>query len=207
MTDTPFTPQELGQAFFNAQQRGDYGVMQEALESGAGPATARDVLTGRNILFAAIDRMDVVLTDSREFSSLSARLVQYIVDGANPNARDHAGVSPLNYALQKQNYMAASLLLGAGAAADEKFPDGGDTPLHVAVRLANDGHGTRLFSVLLAMGADPALPNDAGQSAFDIAAGDARTFLAATEKVQQSLAAHRDAHLQALRAGAKKLKL
>ncbi len=57
-------------------------------------------------------------------------------------------------------------LLAAGANANTREPDSGDTPLHVAARHGQRAHVTRL----LMAGADPARPNRAGQLPIDVAA-------------------------------------
>lgn len=215
MTDTPFTPQQLNQALFNALKSGDYAVMQEALESGAAVGAARDRETNRNLLFAIIDRMADIGHDNAEFPRLTAMFMNYITQGVDPHARDNAGVSVLNHALQRENYLVPGLLVAAGVNVNEKFPQkNGDTPLHVAVELAIAGKGYRLLDLLLNANADPTAANDNGISAFDIVrrasgqyAPDVMVKITAAPQLQGIFAAERQANHEKLRAQAKRFKL
>lgn len=215
MTDTPFTPQQLNQALFNALKSGDYAVMQEALESGATIAAARDRETNRNLLFAIIDRMADISHDHSEFPRLTAMFVNYMTQGLDPNARDNAGVSVLNHALQRENYLVPSMLVAAGVNVNENFPQkNGDTPLHIAVELAIAGKGGRLLDTMLNANADPTAANDNGVSAFDIVrnadtehAPHVMAKISAAPQLQVIFAAERQANQEKLRAQAKRFKL
>lgn len=212
MTDTPFSPSELDQALYNAISRGQYDVMNEALQSGA-TLGAKDAATGRGLLFAIIDRMADIPDNSDEFGQLTVMFLNYIGHaGLDPNAKDKGGISPLNYTIRRGNFLIADVLIATGADVDEKLPDGGNTPLHVAVTLAAEGKGIRLLNTLLGMSADPTLRNDAGVSAFDLVARrddvpEIRAALSSTHQVQAFLAAERAVQQDNLRGGSKRFKL
>jgi len=157
----------LDQTLYNAIRAGDRDMAKVALDNGA-TMRARDAQTGRTVLFAIIDRMAEISDDSDEFGALTMMFLNAVTYGIDPNLRDNNGISPLNYTLQKGNYLVPDLLLATGGEPDEKFPQGGDTPLHVAVRLALEGKGIRLLNTLLTVEADPTVKNDAGVSAYDL---------------------------------------
>lgn len=212
MTDTPFTADELNRALLRAVHDGDILVFQEALDSGAN-ADWRDPVTERSLFFTAIDRLD---SDNGVAPRDGAHLIimmGLVTRGADLNARDSNGISPLNYALQKENITAATILLASKANPDEHFPPNGDTPLHLAVRLALAGQGVRLLDNLLLMKADPTLKNNAGVSALDLlgqfAAGPddlamVRDKLAHSPHAMGAMAEHRDAQQDHLRRQAKR---
>ena len=212
MTDTPFTPDELNRALLRAVQDGDIVVFNEALESGAN-ARLRDPATGRSLFFTAIDHLDDGTgTPPRDGAHLII-MMGLINHGADVNARDNNGISPLNYTLQKENILAATILLASKANPDEHFPPNGDTPLHLAVRLALAGQGVRLLDNLLLMKADPTVKNNAGVSALDLlgqfAAGPddlaaVRDKLAHSPHAMDAMAEHRDVQQEQLRQQARR---
>ena len=162
-----------------------------------------------------IDRMADIAHDSPEFLRLTAMFMNYITQGVDAHARDNAGVSVLNHALQRENYLVPGMLVAAGVNVNEKFPQkNGDTPLHVAVELAVAGKGVRLLDLLLNAKADPTAVNDNGVSAFDIVrraetenAADVMAKISAAPQLQEIFAAERAAHQQKLRPQAKRFKL
>jgi ankyrin repeat protein len=87
-----------------------------------------------------------------------------ITGGADVNAQDLAGETPLYFALATSNSNTLAILLQRGAnvaLTDTK----GDGPLYYAVIANNTG----AVSMLLKYGADPALRNKAGKSPLDYA--------------------------------------
>lgn len=212
MTDTPFTPHDLNNAMLRAAQGGDLLVFEEALDSGA-HADYCDPATGRSLYFTMIDQLD---NDSGVAPRDGVHLIMImslVNRGVDVNLRDNDGVSPLNYALQKENITAATILLASKANPDEHFPPNGDTPLHLAVRLALAGQGVRLLDNLLLMKADPTVKNNAGVSALDLlgqfAAGPddlavVRDKLAHSPHAMGAMAEHRDAQQDYLRQQAKR---
>jgi len=84
--------------------------------------------------------------------------------GANPDARDARGITPLGTAVGFNRSEVVDALLAGGAAVDGT--DGkGNTPLHYAA-----GYGrVDLVKALLAAGADPSAVNEAGQTPADAA--------------------------------------
>ena len=57
-----------------------------------------------------------------------------IKKGANVNAKDHYGMTPLFYAIDSKNYLAAQFLLQHGANVNEK-DNQGITPLHLSAKM------------------------------------------------------------------------
>ncbi len=212
MTDTPFSPEELNNALRRAAAAGDILVFHEALESGASASTL-DPATGRNLFYTLIDRLDATRDNPPSGGTYLAMIMGLVTQGTDVNFRDKDGISPLHYALQKEDFTAATILLASKADANEHFPPNGDTPLHLAVRLALAGQGVRLLDNLLLMKADPTVKNNAGVSALDMlgqfAAGPddlaaVRDKLAHSPHAMGALAEHRDAQQDYLRQQAKR---
>ena len=76
-----------------------------------------------------------------------------------PNSADEAGGTPLHFACQEWSVSGARRLIAFGAKVDPA-DDHGNTPLWRAV-FASRGRGD-LIGVLLAAGANPDAPNEAG---------------------------------------------
>jgi uncharacterized protein len=84
-------------------------------------------------------------------------------EGADPNAQDDDGFSPLHFAAQESLPDAARLLLDAGA--NPNIEDSfGNTPL---ARAAHTERGIQVIKLLLAAGADPFKRNKHGSCAAD----------------------------------------
>jgi len=214
VTDTPFSPAELDAAMVRAAKDGDIVVFVEALDSGAN-ANALDPDTGRNLFYTLLDIVETEGAAPKR-GNYYAMLMGLTTRGADVNFRDKDGISPLHYALQRENYLVADVLIAMKADANEHFPPAGDTPLHIAVRLALAGQGVRLLDTLLAFKADPLLKNNAGVSSLDLlhefaAAPEdfaaVRDKLAATPHALGEIAATRAAQQDELRQTAKRFKL
>ncbi len=83
--------------------------------------------------------------------------------GADPNARNERGWTPLQYAAWKGNAAAINALLAGGADPNARDKDG-DTPLHYA---AWNGHAAAV-DTLLDGGADPGVQGKYGATPFDL---------------------------------------
>ena len=101
-----------------------------------------------------------------------AMITNLIDGGADPNARDDVGFTPLHFAAQNSLPEVAKLLLDAGADPNAK-DEYGNGPLF---RAANTDGGLEVVKKLLAAGADPFAENNFGISpaevAFDSTADD-----------------------------------
>lgn len=95
-------------------------------------------------------------------------LRRLLAQGADPDARDPGGATPLYLAAVQGEYRCAELLLAAGASPDtESRGWRGGLPLAAAAAKAN----LPLVELLLRHGADPRLRESGGGSAIDWAQG------------------------------------
>jgi ankyrin repeat protein len=96
---------------------------------------------------------------------------QAIADGADVNAKDFAGATPLHRAAQEGHNEIAELLIAKGADVNAKRSDGGWTPLHfVATK--------EIAELLIAAGADVNAKDDRGDTPLNWANRAVRTELA-----------------------------
>ena len=100
------------------------------------------------------------LVKAGNLSGLKAALAR----GADVNARDSRGLTPLMHAANRGYVLLAPLLLEAGAKVDLRAPDGA-TALFMA---AAHGHA-EFIALLMKAGADPAISGPKGRTAIDVA--------------------------------------
>ncbi|WP_296679723.1 ankyrin repeat domain-containing protein [Novosphingobium sp.] len=124
----------------------------------------RDVTTGETALHIVTQRRDLTW-------------MQYLIGkGANVNARDVKGQTPLVVASNFSFVEGVDLLVSHGAKVDETN-NAGETPLITAVHNRN----IALVRILLKAGANPARSDNSGRSAIDYAAIDGKTGTIYTE--------------------------
>ena len=93
---------------------------------------------------------------------------QALASGADPNAGDDAGYTPLHVAIQQKQVEVVKLLLESGA--DPNRPDKhGNVPLWTAVH--HWGHDDRIMLLLLHKDADPRIANNYGLSPLEVLLG------------------------------------
>jgi hypothetical protein len=212
-TGTPEEAESLLEAVLHAR----VGDVLKMLRGGLSAETP-DPESGRPMIFTVMDINNALDEDDPRCGAMAAIFVNFFAAGkANPDIRTAEGISPLNYALQLQNHFLATVLVSVKADVNERFPESGDTPLHAAVAQAMSGMGMRALNVLLAHGADAAVPNKAGICAYDLtekppegltgpAAArlkETRALLMETAPVQNLLSARTAARQEELRAKAK----
>ncbi|TAL39518.1 MAG: ankyrin repeat domain-containing protein [Alphaproteobacteria bacterium] len=173
-------------ALVKAVEKSDIVGLKEALDKGADP-NVRDPATGRNLLFTILDKVSTEDGRKQE-GSLWAQFFALQHAGADAGLADNAGVTPLHYGFEKRDAMLVSvMLLQEGLALNTPDPRTGETPLHLSLPLFLEGRediDKTPFEMLAAKGADPAVPDNAGLSALDIArASSAEKASAAVEKM------------------------
>ncbi|UGU29886.1 ankyrin repeat domain-containing protein [Mycolicibacterium smegmatis] len=86
-------------------------------------------------------------------------------EGADVNAADDQGMTPLHFAVQRDSVDVVRLLLDAGA--DANLPDfKGETPLYKAVRASLTPAKVEIIKLLREHGADPTIQTEKGSSAL-----------------------------------------
>ena len=148
-----------GYKFLEAVKKKDGTVVNEMLaEPGSTIVNTRDVTSGQSALHMVTLRRDLTW------------MTFLISKGANVNARDVQGVTPLVAASNIGFIEGIELLIEKGARVDEGN-SAGETPLISAVHRKDIG----LLRILLRAGADPDRADNSGRSARDYALLDGRS--------------------------------
>ena len=154
-----------GYKFLEAVKKKDGTVVNEMLaEPGSTIVNTRDVTSGQSALHMVTLRRDLTW------------MTFLISKGANVNARDVQGVTPLVAASNIGFIEGIELLIEKGARVDEGN-SAGETPLISAVHRKDIG----LLRILLRAGADPDRADNSGRSARDYALLDGRSSQLVTE--------------------------
>lgn len=142
-----------GYKFLEAVRKKEGEKVEAALQSGAGTIiNTRDVTSGETALHIVTARRDLTW-------------LQFLVaKGANVNARDGQGRTPLQVAITLGWRDGVGILLNRRANT-EVANDAGETPLISAVHR----HDVELTKLLLQAGADPDRADNSGRSARDYA--------------------------------------
>ncbi len=142
-----------GYKFLEAVKKKDGTVVNEILaDPGTTIVNTRDVISGQSALHMVTLRRDLTW------------MTFLISKGANVNARDVQGVTPLVAASNIGFIEGIELLIEKGARVDEGN-SAGETPLISAVHRRDIG----LMRILLRAGADPDRADNSGRSARDYA--------------------------------------
>jgi len=142
--------------FLDAVRKKDGEKVNEALQNPASQiVNTKDVSTGETALHIVTQRRDLLW-------------MQFLVGkGANVNARDNKGVTPLVVAANLNFLEGVDFLISVGARVDDPN-NTGETPLITAVH----GHNLAMVRALLKAGANPDRPDNSGRSARDYATLD-----------------------------------
>lgn len=142
--------------FLEAVRKKEGDKVTEALnEPGTQIVNTKDYTTGQTGLHIVVARRDLVW-------------VQFLIaKGANVNARDNRGVTPLVLACEMGFLEGVDELIKSGARVDEAN-NTGETPLISAVHRKD----LALVRMLIKAGASPDRPDNSGRSARDYAALD-----------------------------------
>jgi ankyrin repeat protein len=142
-----------GFKFLEAVRKKDGNKVEEAInEPGSTIVNTRDATTGQTALH--------IVTQRRDLTWMS-----YLIGkGANVDARDANGVTPLQLAVRLGFFDGVQLLVASHARLNETN-DTGETPLISAVHRRDAG----MMRILLKAGADPDRRDNSGRSARDYA--------------------------------------
>ncbi|MFT4027435.1 MAG: ankyrin repeat domain-containing protein [Novosphingobium sp.] len=154
-----------GYKFLEAIRKKDGNTVEELLQVPGSPlVNTRDVTSGETALHIVTARRDLTW------------ITFLIAKGANVNARNGRGVTPLQLAVGIGFTEGVELLIQQGARLDE--PDSaGETPLITAVHRRDTG----LMRLLLKAGANPDRADNSGRSARDYAMLDGKGSPLVTE--------------------------
>ena len=151
------------ESIHDAASRGDVEAVRRLLASGASPNSFDPEVDPESP--AAWETPILALCKVRRFTDGCAACLELLRDaGADLEATDGYGLTPLHYAARRGDTKIASLLVEAGVDVDAKTPDG-DTALYLAVR----HRATSCVEVLLAAGASPNLREGHRLTPFDLA--------------------------------------
>lgn len=144
--------------FLEAVRKKEGDKVTEALnEPGTQIVNTKDYTTGQTGLHIVVARRDLVW-------------VQFLIaKGANVNARDNRGVTPLVLASEMGFLEGVDELIKSGARVDEAN-NTGETPLISAIHRKD----LALVRLLIKAGANPDRPDNSGRSARDYAALDGK---------------------------------
>ena len=142
--------------FLEAVKKKDGAEVEKALDvPGSTIVNTRDSTTGQTALHLVVTRRDGIW-------------INYLISkGANVNARDNRGVTPLQLATNLGFIEGMELLVGRGARVDDPN-DAGETPLISAVHRRD----LAMVRMLLKAGANPDRADNSGRTAKDYAALD-----------------------------------
>jgi uncharacterized protein len=151
---TPAAAQfSMGYKFLEAIRKKEGNTVQEMLDvPGTTVVNTRDVTTGETALHIVTARRDLTW------------ITFLVAKGANVNARNGRGVTPLQLAVGMGYVEGVDLLLQQGARVDEPNA-AGETPLITALHRRDTG----LMRTLLKAGANPDRADNSGRSARDYA--------------------------------------
>jgi ankyrin repeat protein len=160
LTASPAQAQfSAGFKFLEAVRKKDGNTVEQALsEPGTTIVNTRDVTTGQTALHIVTQRRDLTW------------MTFLIAKGANVNARDSRGVTPLQLASNLGFIEGIELLVQNRAQVDDPN-DAGETPLISAVHRRD----LAMMRILLKAGADPDRKDNSGRSARDYAMLEGRT--------------------------------
>lgn len=147
-----------GYKFLEAVRKKDGAEVEKLLgQPGTTLVNTRDISSGETALHVVTTRRDLTW-------------MAFLIDkGANVNARDNRGVTPLTLACNLGFVDGVELLVERKARVDEPTATG-ETPLISAVHRRN----IAMMRVLLKAGADPDRADNSGRSARDYAALDGK---------------------------------
>lgn len=150
---------EHGAWLYNSLVRGRLGIVAEILENPNLNVNWKDEQSGLTILMQTVlHRYELMIQ-------------HLLAAGANVNAKDKEGWTPLMFAANKGYPEIAKILITAGADVNAKDKDG-----NTALMRASSSGSTETVRLLLAAGADVNEKNDAGVTALMRARAEARDY-------------------------------